>query len=150
MSGICALGIATLREYLRERGVQALVVLIWLVIFAAAALGELSAGQRARVVTDIGLAVTRLGGLCAALFFGAGVVARDVEQRTAAATLTAPIGRSAWLLGRFSGVLLAIAVLVMLAGAVLSIVAAVVATPAFPQMDAAASRLDAVLRLLPA
>lgn len=150
MSSIYTLASATLRDYLRERGLQGLIVLIWLVTFAAAALGELSAGQRVRIVTDVGLAATRLGGLCAALFLGAGVVARDVEQRTAAATLTAPVGRSAWLLGRFGGVFLAIAVLVLLAGGVLSAVAAVATTPAFPQMAATTSRLDVVLRLLPA
>lgn len=150
MISMWTLAIATAREHLRERGLQALIVLIWLVTLAAAATGELSAGQRARVVTDIGLAATRLGGLFAALFLGAGVVARDVEQRTAAATLTAPIGRSAWLLGRFTGTLLAISVLVGLAGGVLSVVAALVTTPAFPQIPAAASRLDVVLRLVPA
>ncbi|MPZ20101.1 MAG: ABC transporter permease subunit [Luteitalea sp.] len=150
MRSIGTLAIATLREYLRERGLHALIVLIWIVTFAAAALGELSAGERTRVVTDIGLAATRLGGLCAALFFGAAVVAREVEQRSAATTLTAPIGRPAWLLGRFSGALLAVVVLVMLAGGVLCMVAAAVTTPAFPHVAGATSRLDVALRLLPA
>lgn len=148
MRSIGTIAVATLREHLRESGLHALIALVWLLLLAAVALAELSAGQRLRVVTDVGLAATRLGGLCAALFLGGGVVAREVERRSATATLTAPVERWAWLLGRFGGVFLALVVLVAATGVLLFVVVAVLMVT--PQAAAAPSLLGLGLRLSPA
>jgi len=71
---------------------------------------------------DIGLAAVTLCGLLVALFASSSVVSDELEKRTALTVLSKPVSRSQFVIGKFVGIALAVALACVLAGASLVIV----------------------------
>ena len=109
------------REAVRDRVLYNLVVFVLLLIAGAIFLGELSAGQEAKIIVDLGLSAILLFGVFISIFVGVGLVYKEIERRTLYAILSKPIGRGEFLLGKYLGLCLTLLVNVGIMGVGLSL-----------------------------
>src|SRR5947199_3851815 len=112
------------REAVRDRVLYNLVVFALLLIAGAIFLGELSAGQEAKIIVDLGLSAILLFGVFIAIFVGVGLVYKEIERRTLYAILAKPVSRAEFLLGKYLGlcVTLLVNLLVMSVGLSLALI----------------------------
>jgi len=106
----------TFREAVRDRVLYNLILFALLLIGSAIFIGELSAGQEAKIVADLGLSAMLLFGVFIAIFVGVGLVYKEIERRTLYAILSKPIGRGQFLLGKYLGLNLTLLVNVVVMG----------------------------------
>lgn len=118
---ILAIARNAFREAVRDRVLYNLVVFVLLLIGGAIFLGELSAGQEAKIIVDLGLSAILLFGVFIAIFVGVGLVYKEIERRTLYAILSKPIGRGEFLLGKYVGLCLTLLVNVLIMGVGLSL-----------------------------
>src|SRR6195256_1431437 len=118
---VAAIARNAFREAVRDRVLYNLVVFVLLLIAAAIFLGEISAGQEAKIILDLGLSAILLFGVFIAIFVGVGLVYKEIERRTLYAILSKPIGRGEFLLGKYLGLCLTLLVNVAIMGAGLSL-----------------------------
>lgn len=104
------------REAVRDRVLYNLVLFVLLLIAGAIFLGELSAGQEAKIIVDLGLSAMLLFGAFIAIFVGVGLVYKEIERRTLYAILSKPIGRGQFLLGKYLGLCLTLLINVVVMG----------------------------------
>src|SRR2546421_10122924 len=104
------------REAVRDRVLYNLVLFVLLLIGGAIFLGELSAGQEAKIIVDLSLSAMLLFGVFIAIFVGVGLVYKEIERRTLYAILSKPIGRGEFLLGKYLGLCATLFVNVMIMG----------------------------------
>jgi ABC-type transport system involved in multi-copper enzyme maturation permease subunit len=106
---ILAIAHNTVREAIRSR------VLYTLLFFAVALIGTglllstLSYVERDRILQDVGLAAIRIFAVAIAIFVGIGLVHSEVDRRTIFTILSKPIARSEFLLGKYLGLLVTLA-----------------------------------------
>lgn len=67
---------------------------------------EFTYGVPGRVALDVGLGLMTLSSVGIAIFIGATLISKEVEQRTIYMTLSRPVNRSTFLIGRLSGLTL--------------------------------------------
>ncbi len=104
------------REAVRDRVLYNLVLFVLLLTVGAIFLGELSAAQEAKIIIDLGLSAMLLFGTFIAIFVGTGLVYKEIERRTLYAILAKPVGRGEFLLGKYLGLCLTLAVNVLVMG----------------------------------
>lgn len=109
------------REAVRDRVLYNLVIFALLLIAGAILLGELSAGQEAKIIVDLGLSAILLFGVFIAIFVGVGLVYKEIERRTLYAILAKPVGRGEFLLGKYLGLCLTLLANVLIMGLGLSL-----------------------------
>jgi ABC-type Na+ efflux pump permease subunit len=73
-------------------------------------------GEDIKMVKDTGLATILLLGLILALLTSSSTIAEDIEHRTAITLLSKPINRRQFIIGKFLGILLAVAVIFVVLG----------------------------------
>ena len=115
---LSALVLNTFRESLRDKLQVNLLIFGLIMIGSSLLLSDLTLGERARIVLDIGLASMNLFGVLIAIFVGIGLVNREIDRRTLYVVLAKPVTRPTFLLGRYLGLLLTIAMnlVIMCAG----------------------------------
>jgi len=113
---ILAIARNAFREAVRDRVLYNLVLFVLLLIAGAIFLGELSAGQEAKIIVDLGLSAMLLFGAFIAIFVGVGLVYKEIERRTLYAILSKPIGRGQFLLGKYLGLCLTLLINVLVMG----------------------------------
>ena len=113
---IAAIARNAFREAVRDRVLYNLVLFVLLLIAGAIFLGELSAGEEAKITVDLGLSAMLLFGVFIAIFVGVGLVYKEIERRTLYAILSKPIGRGQFLLGKYLGLCLTLLVNVLVMG----------------------------------
>src|SRR5438552_6537994 len=118
---VAAIARNAFREAVRDRVLYNLVIFALLLIAGAVFLGELSAGQEAKIIVDLGLSAMLLFGVFIAIFVGVGLVYKEIERRTLYAILSKPIGRGQFLLGKYFGLCATLLVNVAVMGAALSL-----------------------------
>ena len=96
----------TFRETARDRVLYNLVLFVLLIIVAAIFLGDLSDGNEARVIVNMGLSAALLFGAFISTFVGVGLVSKEIERRTVFAIFAKPIGRAEFLCGKYFGLCL--------------------------------------------
>ena len=106
----------TFREAVRDRVLYNLILFALLLIGSAIFIGELSAGQEAKIVIDLGLSAMLLFGAFIAIFVGVGLVHKEIERRTLYAILSKPIGRGQFLFGKYLGLNLTLLVNIVVMG----------------------------------
>jgi ABC-type transport system involved in multi-copper enzyme maturation permease subunit len=104
------------REAIRDRVLYNLIVFALLLIGSAIFIGELSAGQEAKIIVDLGLGAMLLFGVFIAIFVGVGLVYKEIEKRTVYVILSKPIGRGQFLIGKYIGLSLTLLVNVLVMG----------------------------------
>lgn len=100
----------TFREAVRDKVFYNLLLFAVLLLGASVLIGQLAAGQDVKIIKDLGLASSLLFGVGLAIFIGIQLVAREVERRSVHATLSKPVSRPVFLLGKYAGLLLTLGV----------------------------------------
>lgn len=106
----------TFREAVRDRVLYNLVVFVLLLTGCAIFLGELTAGQEARTIVNLGLGAMLIFGVFIAIFVGVGLVSKEIEKRTLYTIFSKPIGRGEFIVGKYLGLCLTILVNVLIMG----------------------------------
>ncbi len=90
-------------------------ILLWIaagLLFISPSLAaySLEKGSDIKVVKDVGLSTLMLYGLLTSVFSAVGVITREIESRTVLTVVSKPVGRPTFLVGKFLGVAVAVAV----------------------------------------
>jgi ABC-type transport system involved in multi-copper enzyme maturation permease subunit len=100
---IVAVSANTFRESVRERVLYNLVFFAILMTVSGVVLGQLSIRQDQKIIKDIGLASMDIFGTMIAVFAGVGLVSKEIERRSLYPLLATPLGRTEFLMGKFTG-----------------------------------------------
>jgi ABC-type transport system involved in multi-copper enzyme maturation permease subunit len=106
----------TFREAVRDRVLYNLVLFVLLITACAIFLGELTAGQEARTIVNLGLGACLLFGAFISIFVGVSLVSKEIEKRTVYAIFSKPISRPEFILGKYLGLCLTLLVNVLVMG----------------------------------
>lgn len=110
---IFSISLNTFRETVRDRVLYNLVFFVLLITASAIFLGDLTAGNEARVIVNLGLSSVLLFGAFIAIFVGVGLVSKEIERRTIYSIFAKPIGRGEFLVGKYVGLCLTLLVNVL-------------------------------------
>jgi len=105
-----AMAANTFREAIRDRILYLLLAFAILMIGSSRLLSLLTVGAEEKIVKDIGLASISLFGVATAIFVGVGLVFKEIEKRTVYTLVSKPIGRSQFILGKYLGLVMVLAV----------------------------------------
>jgi ABC-type transport system involved in multi-copper enzyme maturation permease subunit len=111
----------TFREAVRDRILYNLVIFVLLITASAIFLSELTAGQEAKTIVDLGLGALLLFGAFISIFVGVSLVSKEIEKRTIYAIFSKPIGRGEFIIGKYLGLCLTLLVNVLIMGAGVSL-----------------------------
>src|ERR1700722_3073508 len=100
----------TFREAVRDRVLYNLVFFALMMIGAAILVGQISIGIDRLVIINLGLSAISIFGLVMAVFIGVGLVYKEIEKRTLYSLLAKPVHRWQFLVGKYAGLLLTLAV----------------------------------------
>ena len=122
---VLAIALNTFRESVRARILMGLAGVAFAVAFYSIVVGAFTLRNAPRVVSDLGAASISIFSIAVAIVIGATSLYRELEQKTVFPILARPIRRGEYLVGKYLGTLLTIAVFIMAdAGLVLCISAA--------------------------
>jgi ABC-type transport system involved in multi-copper enzyme maturation permease subunit len=107
-AGIVALN--TFREAVRDRVLYSLMFFALLMMAAAVLVGQISIGIEDTVIVTLGLSAISMIGLLIAVFIGVALVSKEMDKYTLYALLAKPVRRWEFLLGKFGGLVLTLAV----------------------------------------
>ncbi|MBI5905572.1 MAG: ABC transporter permease subunit [Deltaproteobacteria bacterium] len=100
---IASIAANTFRETIRNKILYAILAFALFVIGTTFFLADLSVGDFARIIADIGLASIHLFGVVMAVFLGIHLVSNEVERKTIYIILSKPVRRFEFLLGKTIG-----------------------------------------------
>ena len=101
---------------MRDRVLYNLVLFVLLIIACAILLGDLTDGHEARTIVNIGLNAMLVFGTFIAIFVGVGLVSKEIEKRTVFAIFAKPVGRGEFIIGKYLGLCITLAVNVAVMG----------------------------------
>jgi Cu-processing system permease protein len=110
MRAISWVAVNVFKESVRDRVPYNLVIFAVLLISSSYLIGQLTAGQDVKIIKDLGLAATAVFGLFIATFIGIGLVSKEVERRSVYSLLSKPISRPQFIVGKYAGLVLTLAV----------------------------------------
>ncbi|MDQ3649066.1 MAG: ABC transporter permease [Acidobacteriota bacterium] len=113
---IVAIALNAFREAVRDRVLYNLVLFVLVLTAGAIFIGDLSAAQEAKIIVDMGLSAMLIFGVFIAIFVGVGLVYKEIERRTVYAMFAKPVGRGEFLVGKYLGLCLTLAVNVLVMG----------------------------------
>lgn len=108
MNRLLAVARATFAEAIRHRILYLLAVFALALIAGSRVLSLLTVGRSEKIIMDVGLSAINVFGLLVALFVGVGIIFRELERRTVQVTLSGPVARWEYLLGKYAGLAAAI------------------------------------------
>ncbi len=112
----------TVAEARRRRVLQAVVVLVVLILFSMTFFSYLSPGEQSRMLINGGLSAITVFGILLAIFLAAFLIPQELESRTVYAILAKPVKRFEFVLGKYLGALIILAVIVAVMTIVLMLV----------------------------
>lgn len=124
MRGILSLAWHTWIEAVRDRVLYLLLFFGLFVFLAAQVLAPLALGEGRRITIDIGLASLSFFGCLLTIFVGHQLIFREIERKTLYFVFARPVRRSAFVLGKYLGLLLTLACAVGAMGGLLALVLA--------------------------
>jgi ABC-type transport system involved in multi-copper enzyme maturation permease subunit len=107
---IAAIAINTFREAVRDKVLYSLLFFAIALIGASVVLNKLTIGQQTKIITDFGLASISIFGTMIAIFVGIGLVSKEIDRRTIFTIVSKPVSRAAFLVGKYLGLVLTLAV----------------------------------------
>lgn len=111
--------LSTWRAGLRSRGIQAVLVLGVLLVAVAYLSASFSPRQPKTVALDVGLSGIRISLVLFALFWVQELVGNEIQRRTVLFALTYPVARGRYVVGRYLGMLVMLALATALLGVLL-------------------------------
>lgn len=94
------------REAVRDRILYNLIIFVLLITAAAVVLGDLTAGQEARVIVNLGMSAMLVFGSFISIFVGVSLVWKEIEKKTVYAIFAKPIARWEFIVGKYLGLCL--------------------------------------------
>lgn len=128
---ILAIALNTYRESLRARILIGLAGVAFAVAFYSIIVGAYTLRSGARVVSDLGAASLSVFSIAVAIIIGATSLHRELEQKTIFPILARPIRRSEYLIGKYLGTLLTLAVFILADAGLVLLISAVLAGRSF-------------------
>jgi ABC-type transport system involved in multi-copper enzyme maturation permease subunit len=119
MTRALAIALNTFREAIRNKVLYSLLFFAVALIASALALGQVSLHEDARVTRDLGLGGIALFSVLIAIFVGVNLVYKELERKTVFSLIPKPIHRYEFILGKFFGMVLTLAVQVAIMSLVL-------------------------------
>ena len=119
MGKVAAIAMNTFREAIRNKVLYALLLFAVLLIMASIVVARLSLHEEIRVVQDLGLMALSLFGVLIAVFIGVNLVYKELDKKTVYFLIPKPLCRSQFLLGKYAGTLLTMAILIFVMSIVL-------------------------------
>ncbi|MDP3937506.1 MAG: ABC transporter permease [Deltaproteobacteria bacterium] len=105
-----AIAVNTFREAVRDKVLYSLLFFAIALIGASVVLNRLAIGQQTKIITDLGLASISIFGTLIAAFVGIGLVSKEIERRTIFTIVSKPVSRGCFILGKYLGLVLTLAV----------------------------------------
>ena len=131
MRAVAVIAGGVFRDSIRDRIAYGLVFFAVLLIAASVLLAQLTAGQDVKIIKDLGLAASSAIGVLIAVFFGIGLVTKEVERRSIYSILSKPVTRLQFVVGKYVGLVLTLLVnLAVMAAAFYGVLAYLDATTA--------------------
>ncbi len=103
LTGMLSVAANTFRETIRNKILYAILAFALFVIGMTTFLANLSFGDLARVVVDLGLASIHLFGVVMAVFIGITLVSQEIDRKTVYIILSKPVPRWEFVLGKALG-----------------------------------------------
>lgn len=119
---VWAVSLNTIREALRNRVLAVLALFAVGLMGFSIVLGQLSLHEEVRVIKDIGLAGISVVGIVIALFLGVNLLSKELDRKTVYFVIPKPLHRWEFLLGKFVGLVVTLALLVVAMALVLVLV----------------------------
>lgn len=114
----------TFREAIRDKVLYNLVFFTLLVMAVSVVIGNMTLGETIKIIMDLSLAAMSVFGLLIAIFVGIGLVHKEIQRRTVYMLLAKPISRRNFVIGKYVGLMLVIALNVaLMTAALLALVA---------------------------
>src|SRR5215475_10460052 len=110
MRNVWVVATNTFREAVRDRVLYNLVFFALLMMGAAILVGQISIGIERDVIISLGLSAISVVGILIAVFLGVALVSKEMDKRTLYALLAKPVRRWEFLLGKFCGLVMTLAV----------------------------------------
>jgi ABC-type transport system involved in multi-copper enzyme maturation permease subunit len=110
MKNVWTVATNTFREAVRDRVLYNLVFFALLMMGAAILVGQISIGIEQSVIISLGLTAISVIGIFIAVFIGVGLVSKEMDKRTLYALLAKPVERWQFLLGKYVGLVMTLAV----------------------------------------
>jgi Cu-processing system permease protein len=110
MTNVWTVATNTFREAVRDRVLYNLVFFALLMMGAAILVGQISIGIEESVIVSLGLTAISVIGIFISVFIGVGLVSKEMDKRTLYALLAKPVERWQFLLGKFAGLTMTLAV----------------------------------------
>ncbi|MEW6325477.1 MAG: ABC transporter permease subunit [Nitrospirota bacterium] len=110
MSKIAVIALNAYKETIRDKLLYNLVIFALLLIGSSVILSTLTVGERSKIIVDLSLASINLFGVLIAIFVGIGLVSKEIEKKTIFTIIAKPVHRWQYLLGKYLGLLLILAV----------------------------------------
>lgn len=124
MNRIAAIAWNTFREAVRNKILYSLLFFAVLIILSAVAIGSMTLHEEVRTIRDIGLFGIDLFGVIIAIFVGVNLLYKELDLKTVYTILPKPLWRWEFVLGKWLGMLLTLAVQMGVMGVVLALVLA--------------------------
>jgi Cu-processing system permease protein len=121
MRRIIVIALNTFRENLRDKILYNLLLFAVLLMGASVLLADLTIMEHHKIMMDMGLAAINLAGIMIAIFVGIGLVSKEIERRTVYTIMARPISRTQFVMGKYLGLVITLAVNVSVMSAVLLI-----------------------------
>jgi ABC-type transport system involved in multi-copper enzyme maturation permease subunit len=110
MNRLLVIARSTLAEAVRHRILYLLLAFALVIIAFSRLLTMLTVGEDVKIIKDVGLSAINILGVMIALFVGVGIIFREMERRTVQVTLSGPVARWEYILGKFAGLAAAITI----------------------------------------
>lgn len=118
MFRMLAVAVNTFREAVRDRVLHGVLGLALSLLVLTLALAELALDQQKRIVLDLGLSSISFFSVVMAVFLGSSLLYKEIERKTLYVILPKPIRRHEFLLGKYFGIVLTVAVFAAIMGSV--------------------------------
>lgn len=117
-----AIAVNTFREKVRDRILYVILGFAVLMIIGSIFLGKLSLNEQIKIIKDGGLSAISIFGAVMAIFLGVGLVSQEIDKRTIYTILSKPVRRATFLIGKYLGLCITLAVNVIAMSVVLFII----------------------------
>jgi len=121
---VAAIALNTFKESVRDRVLYNLILFVLILIGASVFVSELSLDQESKFIMDLGLSLMLIFGALIAIFIGVGLVFKEIDKRTIYNLLSKPVHRYEFIIGKFLGLSMTLAVncVVMIVGIELALI----------------------------
>jgi len=130
MSAVLAVARGTFREAVRDRVLFLVVGFGAVVLAMSRLLAPIALGEAPRIAVDLGLSALGLIGVAIVVLIGTQLVHKEIERRTIHVVLSRPVSRAQYLVGKWAGLSLTMAVAVAVMAVMLIAIGAWMRGPA--------------------